>query len=83
MLKLTGTNLIVCVGSYFDSVKYVVAFKKLGMKFIGVVKTATNEFPILYLSNIDLEIHECCRSVILNNHLDDGYKVLILVLINQ
>ena len=83
MLKFTGTNRIFCAGSYFASVKYVVAFKKLGMKSIGVVKTATNKFPLLNLSQIELEIYGFPRAVILNNDPYDGYKVLMFVWINQ
>ena len=83
MLKWAGENLTVCSGSYFASVKYVVAFKKLGMKSIGGVKTATKEFLILYLRHIELDIHGCCRAVILNSHPYDGYKVLVFVWINQ
>ena len=39
----------VCADSYFASV-----MRTLGLHFIGVVKTATQKFPMSYLSNLEL-----------------------------
>ena len=46
---------IVCADSYFASKKTAEAFEKVGMGFLGVVKTATKEFPMAYLSGLELQ----------------------------
>jgi Transposase IS4 len=45
---------IVCTDSYFASVKAARLMRQLGLRFIGVVKTATKEFPMSYLSGLEL-----------------------------
>ena len=47
-----NTDRIVCVDSYFVSVPAVEEFWKHGLRFIGVIKTATRQFPMACLSNI-------------------------------
>ena len=49
------TDRIVCADSYFASVAAALALKEIGLRFIGVVKTATRRFPLTYLSNIELQ----------------------------
>ena len=44
------TNRIVCADSYFASVQTATALRDNGMRFIGVVKTATRGYPMAYLS---------------------------------
>ena len=46
-----GSNRIVCADSYFASVAAVEALKKNGFYFIGVVKSATKNYPRAYLGN--------------------------------
>ena len=46
---------IVCADSYFASKQSADEFKILGMRFVGVVKTATRKFPMKYLQSIELE----------------------------
>ena len=53
------------------------------MKFIGVVKTGTKEFLILYLSNIYLDNNGYFRSDLLNNDIYGVDKLFMLVCINQ
>ena len=53
------------------------------MKLIGVVKTRTKDFPILYLSNIYLDKNGYFRSEILNNDTYVVDKLFMLVGINQ
>jgi hypothetical protein len=48
------SNWCVCADSYFASVNAAEAMKSIGLRFIGVVKTATKQFPMSYLSNIEL-----------------------------
>ena len=49
------TDRLICSDSYFASVTAVEELEKLGLRFIGVVKTATKKFPMAYLDSIDLE----------------------------
>ena len=44
----------VCADSYFTSVNAVTVMRMMGLRFIGVVKTATKKFPMSYLSNLEL-----------------------------
>jgi hypothetical protein len=45
---------VVCADSYFASVGAAEELEKMGLGFIGVVKTATKRFPTAYLSAIEL-----------------------------
>lgn len=51
----SGTNRIVCGDSYFASVHTAQVLHKMGLRFIGVVKTANRRFPMKYLGA--LEVH--------------------------
>jgi hypothetical protein len=46
---------IVCADSYFASVGAALELKKLGFRFIGVIKTATKEYPMSYLQGLELQ----------------------------
>jgi hypothetical protein len=48
------TNRIVCADSYFASVTTARVLLGMGLKFIGVVKTATRQFPQAYLSEFEM-----------------------------
>ena len=43
-----------CADSYFASVTSAEELMKIGLRFIGVVKTATKKFPMQYLSSLEL-----------------------------
>jgi hypothetical protein len=45
----------VCADSYFASVNAAVEMERIGLRFIGVVKTATKKFPMAYLSGLELQ----------------------------
>jgi Transposase IS4 len=49
------SNRIVCADSYFASVNAATEMQRMGLRFIGVVKTATRKFPMAYLSSLELE----------------------------
>jgi Transposase IS4 len=49
-----NTERVVCADSYFSSVQTAVKLKEHRMKYIGVVKTATKQFPMQYLGCIEL-----------------------------
>ena len=44
----------VCADSYFASLSSAEDMMRIGIRFIGVVKTATKTFPMAYLSSIEL-----------------------------
>ena len=48
------TKRIVCGDSYFASVSTAKELLRLGMRFIGVVKTAHKSFPVSYLSSLTI-----------------------------
>lgn len=47
---------IVCADSYFASVNCCLALKNMGLKFVGVVKTATKKFPMGVLTSKRLHL---------------------------
>jgi hypothetical protein len=49
-----GSNRIVCADSYFASVRVTEELFRNGLRFIGVVKTATRGFPKAFLSSVEL-----------------------------
>ena len=48
------TNRLICADSHFASVETARELYKLGLKFIGVVKTATRSYPWKHLNAIQL-----------------------------
>ena len=48
------TDRCVCADSYFTSINAVTVLRMMGLRFIGVIKTATKKFPMSYLSNLEL-----------------------------
>ena len=48
------TDCCECADSYFASINAVTVLRMMGLRFIGVVKTATKKFPMSYLSNLEL-----------------------------
>ena len=51
------TDCCVCADSYFASVNAVTVMRMMGLRFIGVVKTAAKIFPMSYLSNLESVQH--------------------------
>ena len=51
--KWAHSDRVVCADSYFVYVAAAKALKSIGLRFIGVVKTATKEFPLKHLSGIE------------------------------
>lgn len=54
VLPWANSQRIVCADSYFACVPTVHEMTKIGLRFIGVVKTATRQFPMAYLNRIEL-----------------------------
>ena len=46
---------MVCADSYFSSVSTAKELMRLGMRFIGVVKTASNQFLMAYLQALEFD----------------------------
>jgi len=46
---------IVCADSYFASVTAAKELMKIGLRFIGVVKTATRKYPMAHLAALELQ----------------------------
>ena len=55
MIPWANTYRNVCVESYFASVTAAEELWKHGLRFIGVIKTATRQFTMAYLSNIEFQ----------------------------
>jgi len=49
-----NTNRLVVADSFFASVTTAIKLKSAGLRFIGVVKTATKGYPMQYLGNVAL-----------------------------
>ena len=54
VLPWAQTSRGVCADSYFASVATAQTLMGLGLRFIGVVKSATKKFPMKYLSSLEL-----------------------------
>ena len=52
--KWVDTDRIVCVDSYFASLPAAETLLRIGLRFIGVVKSTTKYFPMEYLTNKEL-----------------------------
>ena len=50
-----NTHRIVCVDSYFASVLTTEEMRRLGLRFIGVVKTASKKILVSYLSKLEFQ----------------------------
>ena len=55
-IKSPGDPRTVCADSYFASVAMAIELKRCGFNFIGVVKTATKQYPMNYLQNLNLKV---------------------------
>ena len=66
------TDCLICADSYFASVTTVEELAKLGLRLIGVVKTATKNFLLVYLNSIELKVRVDCK--ILDTLNDDTQR---------
>ena len=73
--KWADTDRIVCADSYFASVPAAEALLRIGLRFIGVVKTATKRYPMEYLSNKELLMRGDRAGVV--NYGEDGRAKLL------
>jgi hypothetical protein len=75
VLPWARTDRIVCADSYFASVGTLKELKRLGLRFIGVVKTATKQFPQSYLANLEMRERGERRGVIARDENDTPYML--------
>ena len=54
-----NSGIVVCTDSYFSPVPCAIAMRDMGLQFIGVVKTATKQYPHNYIQQLS-----CHRKVI-------------------
>ena len=50
-----NSNRVVCADSYFSLVQTAIKCKEKGLKYIGVVKTATKQYPMAHLGKLELK----------------------------
>jgi Transposase IS4 len=55
VLPWANSDRVICADSYFASVTAALEMKQIGLRFIGVIKTATRRFPMAYLQGLELE----------------------------
>ena len=70
------TDRCACADSYFTSVNAVTVMRMMGLRFIGVVKTATKNFPMSYLSNFELVQHRDYKGLV--GRGTDGQPTMLL-----
>jgi len=76
------TGRLVVADSYFASVPCALALKDMGLQFIGVVKTTTREFPLSYLSTVELANKGDFKGVV-NIDKNTNYKLLSFVWVDR
>jgi Transposase IS4 len=55
VLPWANSDSAICADLYFASVTAALEMKKIGLRCIGVIKTATRRFPMAYLQGLELE----------------------------
>ena len=55
---------VVCRDSYFASVTAVKVLKNVGFRLIGVIKTATKQYPIAHLQNVEINERRDSRALL-------------------
>ena len=71
------TNRLVCADSFFASVATAQKLWEVGLRFTGVVKTATRHFPLSYLSHLEMAAkgeHNC----LVSKGKDDDHSLMAL-----
>ena len=62
-----NTDRVVCADSYFASVQTAEELLQHGLRFIGVVKTATRKYPMRFLSEFELQRHGDYKGVFMKD----------------
>jgi Transposase IS4 len=78
-----NTDRVVVADSYFASVGAAIRLKEIGLRFIGVVKTATREYPMQYLGSIELPGGKGSRKGVLTTDEATGTQLLAFVWVDR
>lgn len=78
----TQSDQLVCADSYPASVNAVQELRRIGLHFVGPVKTATKKFPMAYLSNLELHERGDWKGVVSRN-TDGGVDMLAFVWLDR
>ena len=78
-----NTDSVVVADSYFASVSAAIRLKEIGLRFIGVVKTATKEFPMQHLGSIPLPGGRGSRKGLLTTDEATGTQLLSFVWVDR
>jgi hypothetical protein len=68
----------ICADSYFASVSAALHLKRIGLRFIGVIKTATRQYPMPYLSRVELHTRGD-RYGVVTRFSENGTRLLAFV----
>jgi Transposase IS4 len=74
-----GSDWLVCADSYFSSVQTALECKKVKMRYIGVVKTATKNYPMNHLSKVKLMFKGDRSGVIAIDEANNKPELLAIV----
>jgi hypothetical protein len=80
--KYLHSGRVVCGDSYFASVQTAKELLRVGLKFIGCVKTTTRDFPMAFLQAQELR-EKGTRFGIVSNDIDNTSNLLALVWNNR
>lgn len=83
MKPWANTDAVVVADSYFASVSAALRLKSIGLRFIGVIKTATKEYPMRYLASIPLPGGRGSRKGLLSTDGDSGTQLLSFVWVDR
>ena len=75
------TDRLVCADSYFASVQTAKELLRVGLRFIGVVKTATRLFPMAHLASKELSERGDRYGVICNKDNDNNNQAKLLAFV--
>jgi hypothetical protein len=74
---------IVCADSYFAFVVTAVELKRIGLRFIGVVKSATRRYPMAYLSQLEMTSRGEWKGLVTNGISDGSCELMAFVWVDQ
>jgi hypothetical protein len=78
-----NTNSVVVADSYFASVQAALCLKKIGLRFIDTIKTATKEFPMAYLGSYQLHGGKGDRHGVVCKDMESGTDFLAFVWVDR
>jgi hypothetical protein len=78
-----GSDRIVCADSYFASVVTAVELKRIGLRFIGVVKSATRRYPMAYLSQLEMTSRGEWKGLVTDGISDGSCDLMAFVWVDR